>query len=150
MLGTAHPQMPPAMPQWHLARVARDRPPVPSAVSQSRGSCRSRSASRLPGPGRGRHRARHGTFLFLGSPLLRCPHHEAGWERLVGNRIGELRLSRKEVLERGVGRNPLPISQTNQGGRISLRKAFVARCPHVCPARHSEHHGSRPVCDTER
>ncbi|XP_059708268.1 coiled-coil domain-containing protein R3HCC1L [Haemorhous mexicanus] len=68
----------------------------------------------------------------------------------VGNRIGELRLGSKEVLERGVGRDPLPIGQTNQGGRTGLPEAFLARCPHVCPPAHSEHHGSRPVCDTER
>lgn len=59
-------------------------------------------------------------------------------KQLAGNRIGKLRLSRKEVLEKGAGRDPLPISQTNQGGRTSSPKAFPARCPRVCPPRHSE------------
>lgn len=68
----------------------------------------------------------------------------------VGNRIGELRLGRDRSWSGEWGRDPLPIGQTNQGGRTGWPEAFLARCPHVCPPGHSEHHGSRPLCDTER
>lgn len=79
--------------------------PCPSAASLSRDSCRSLSGSQLPGPGTG-HSSSPG-HRFSGTHTVKLAE-----KQLAGNRIGEHGLSRKEVLERGVRRDPLPISQT--------------------------------------